>query len=126
MELNLIGLKDRWHLAAVSKRKAAEALAQEVSEEGDVVEKKTCQTSKRATARIRRKGATENPENGSVSVVDGNLIHEENRTASELCEKSKKNRRRTRKKGANFYLLTRNLSILCGDSEFSLTDNSIF
>lgn len=101
LEVHHIGPKNRWHLAAVSKRKVKEALDREASGEGDVVEKKTRPKSKRVTARTREKETTENPENGSASVVDGNLTDEGNMTDSESSENTKKTRRRTRKKGAN-------------------------
>ncbi|KAL3511029.1 hypothetical protein ACH5RR_030430 [Cinchona calisaya] len=93
-----IGLKNRWHLATVSKRNVIKSVAEEaVPEEGDVLENKKRRTSKRTTARTRKKGATENTENVSVSVINGNLSDEENTTTSESSENSKKTRRRTKK-----------------------------
>ncbi|KAL3524876.1 hypothetical protein ACH5RR_013248 [Cinchona calisaya] len=77
LEAHHIGLKNRWHLATVSKRNAIKLVAEEaVPEEGDVLEKKKRRTSKRTTSRTRKIGATENPENVSVSVINENLSDE--------------------------------------------------
>ncbi|CAI9096443.1 OLC1v1032594C1 [Oldenlandia corymbosa var. corymbosa] len=100
VELPHVGMRNKWTLAAVSKRKVKEALAHEVSEDIDVVETKSSRKPKRSTGRTRKKAGTEDPENSSVTVTDGELTDEENLTISEESEKSKK-LRRTRKKDQN-------------------------
>lgn len=87
-ELHCTGLESRWHLAAVSKIKVTQALAQEASEEGGVVEKVTRPKSKQATARTRKKGATQE------ATEEGVVVEKETRP------KSKRATARTRKKGA--------------------------
>ncbi|KAL3507203.1 hypothetical protein ACH5RR_032585 [Cinchona calisaya] len=83
LEVHHIGLKNRWHLATVSKRNVIKSVAEEaVLEEGDVLEKKKRRTFKRTTTRTTNIGSIENPENVYVSVINGNLSDEENTATS--------------------------------------------
>lgn len=85
---------------AVSRKKVADSLAHEGSnEEGIVLEKKTSRTSKRAPARTRKKVIADSPEDEVVSVVDNDVIDEEVNNPAASGEDFKKTRRKTRSKG---------------------------
>lgn len=85
---------------AVSRKKVADSLAHEGSnEEGIVMEKKTSRTSKRAPARTRKKVIADSPEDEVVSAVDNDVIDEEVNNPAASGEDFKKTRRKTRSKG---------------------------
>lgn len=82
---------------AVSRDKITDTLAQEISDgEPGSAEKKTRRTSKRASARTRKK-VLEIPDENSAA--NGNASDEEILMTSGSVENSRKTRTRTRKKG---------------------------
>ncbi|CAI9767960.1 unnamed protein product [Fraxinus pennsylvanica] len=93
-------LKSEWVLTSVSKKKSLESLAQETLDgEAVVVGEKKRQTTKRASARSRKKGTLETPD--KISVVNGSLTDEETETTSGSNTEVKKSKTRTRKKAAS-------------------------
>lgn len=91
VQLNYIGLKNTRVFAAVSRRKNTEALAQEVSDEEVGLEKKTRRTSKQGSTRTRKKGIDLTVESVSDSVVDDDVMNDENIATSESSKTPKKN-----------------------------------
>lgn len=85
---------------AVSRKKVADPLANEGSNEEEIVmERKTSRTSKRAPARTRKKVIADSPEDEVVSAVDNDVIDEEVNNPAASGEDFKKTRRKTRSKG---------------------------
>lgn len=92
--------QNRYYVVAVSRKKVADTLANEGSnEEGIFMEKKTSRTSKRAPARTRKKVITDSPKDEVVSGVDNDVIDEEVNKPAASGEDIKKMRRNTRSKG---------------------------
>lgn len=96
-----VRLKSERVLTAVSRKKRTESPDQDAldGEAVDVGEKKR-QATKRASARSRRKGTLETPD--EISIVIGSLTDEETETTSGSNTEVKKSKTRTRKKGAAF------------------------
>lgn len=93
-------MRNRYIPTAVSKKKVAESLAGEISdEEGAVVEKKTRRTTKRAPARSRKKVVAETPADNFVLAKNGDITDDEAITPPGSTEDTKKPRRQTRRKG---------------------------
>ncbi|KAL2559192.1 fructokinase-like 2 [Forsythia ovata] len=93
-------LKSEWVLTAVSKKKSTESLAQEASDgEAVVVGEKMRRTTKRASARSKKKGLSETPD--EISIINGNLTDEETVTTSGSNTEVKKSKTRTRKKATS-------------------------
>ncbi|KAG5521357.1 hypothetical protein RHGRI_033799 [Rhododendron griersonianum] len=91
--------RNRCCVVAVSRKKVADSLAHEGSnEEGIVMEKKTSRTSKRTPARTRKKVIADSPEDEVVSAVDNDGIDEEVNNPAASGEDFKKTRRKTRSK----------------------------
>ncbi|KAJ0039108.1 hypothetical protein Pint_23482 [Pistacia integerrima] len=104
---NLIQLQDfrlnnKWCLAATSRKKIVEALAQEEMSDNDVVAKtKTSRKSKRATTkRTRKKPETDAIQENSELEIDSDASNEES-VISASNEDTKKTQRRTRRKAAS-------------------------
>lgn len=99
--MNLVQIQDyrlnKKVLMAVSRDKITDSLAQEVSDgEAGSVEKKTRRTSKRASARTRKK-VLESPDENSAA--NGSVKDEEMLATSVSTEDLRKTQTRTRKKG---------------------------
>lgn len=101
VQLNYIGLKNTRVFAAVSRRKNTEALAQEVSDEEVGLEKKTRRTSKEGSTRTRKKGIDLTVESVSDSVVDDDVMNDENIATSESSKTPKKTRISGRRKATS-------------------------
>ncbi|XP_059448140.1 fructokinase-like 2, chloroplastic [Corylus avellana] len=106
LPLNFVPLQDfrlqnKWVLAAVPRRKAAETFGEEGPDEnGTVVKKKTTRTTKRAGTRTRKKAVTDNPEDSPELVAASDATIDES-IISASSDDSKKTRRRTTRKAAS-------------------------
>lgn len=99
--MNLVQIQDyrvnRKVVMAVSRDETTDSLTQEVSNgEAGIVEKKPRRTSKRASARTRKKA----PESSDEETSDNDSVRDEETVGS--SEVLKKPRTRTRKKGLIF------------------------
>lgn len=99
VQVHHIGLKGKWTTRALSKKKITEALSQEISDGEAVIEEKVARrTTKRATARRRKKEMPQDPANGSTSIMDGDVTDGETTISLASYDSSRKGRRRTKKK----------------------------
>ncbi|KAF5727144.1 fructokinase-like 2 chloroplastic [Tripterygium wilfordii] len=94
---DLSRLKSKWVIAAMSRKKVVQDLAQEGASDNEAVVKKTTRTAKRTATRVRKKKASKDipAENSELEVT--NYAMDEESTVSTSTEDSKKTPRRRRK-----------------------------